>query len=69
MFQAFEIPICHVPEAIKALDTDSQLKMFDGRREVEEIEGQEWVKADRILEELELPFRIEMSTDQFISTL
>lgn len=69
MFQAFEIPVCHVPEAIKALDTDSQLKMFDGRHEVEEIEGQEWVKADRILEELELPFRIEMSTNQFISTL
>ena len=43
--------------------------MFDGRHEVEEIEGQELVKADRILEELELPFRIEMSTNQFISTL
>ena len=69
MFKAFEIPISHVHEAIKVLDTDYQLKMFDGRHKVEEVDAQEWKKANRILEELELPFRTEMSTDQFIASL
>ena len=69
MFEAFEIPKIHVKECIKVLDTHSQKKMFEGRHQVEEIDAHEWKKADRILEEFQLPFKIGMSTDQFIASI
>ena len=67
MFETFDIPKSHVSEAVKALDTHSQKKMFDNVKSQSSIvQEKEWVLADQILEELNLPFRISMDKDEFI---
>ena len=51
-----------VPEALKALDTHSQKKMFDKAiTEIESVEEEDWKEADVIFDELDIPIKISMS--------
>ena len=51
-----------VPEALKALDTHSQKKMFDKAiTKIESVEEEDWKEADVIFDELDIPIKISMS--------
>ena len=70
MFEVFDIPKSLVSEAVKALDTHSQKKMFDNEKsQASIVQDKEWIKADQILEELNLPFRISLEKDDFIKLI
>ena len=67
MFEALDFPQNGVEECIKALDKHSQNKMFDSdKSKTHLITDGDWKRADEILEELDLPFKISMSTEEFI---
>ena len=68
MFETFNIPLVYVDEAAKALGTHSQRKMFD-QELINTVDEREWIKADEILEELNLPFRISMEKDEFMNLI
>ena len=66
MFQALNIPQNNIDICIKALDRHSQNKMFDVNKTFDLITEKDWTRADEILAELNLPFRISMSIEDFI---
>lgn len=67
MFEALDFPQDNLEDCIKALDQHSQNKMFDSiKSETDLITEEDWKRADEILEELDLPFRISMSVEEFI---
>jgi hypothetical protein len=53
-----------VPEALKALDTHSQKKMFDKKiTEIESVGKEDWKEADEIFNDLDIPIKISMSVN------
>ena len=68
MFETLIIPLIHVEEAAKALDSYSKQKIFD-KLAPSTIDESEWILADQILEELNMPFRISMGKDEFINLI
>ena len=68
MFQKLDIPLVHVDEAAKALDSYSKQKIFNTNVE-SNINESEWILADQILEELNLPFRMSMGKHEFIQLI
>ena len=68
MFGKLNIPLAHVDEAAKALDSYSKQKIFD-ISVTSTIDESEWILADQILSELDLPFRISMEKNEFIQLI
>ena len=61
---ASDISLEFVPEALKALDTHSQKKMFDKAiTAIESVEKEDWKEADIIFDELDIPIKISMSVN------
>ena len=53
-----------IPEALKALDTHSQKKMFDKKiTEIESVGKEDWKEADGIFNDLDIPIKISMSVN------
>ena len=53
-----------VPEALKALDTHSQKKMFDKKiTEIESVGKEDWKEVDGIFNDLDIPIKISMSVN------
>ena len=67
MFQALNVPL-NMHECIQALDKHSQNKLFD-TKDSQIISEEDWMKADDILTELDLPLNTSMSTEEFISII
>ena len=68
LFQALDIPLEFVSEAIKALEKHSQNSIFDNAKNVQLVGNEEWKITDEIFKELDLPIRTSM-TVQEISNL
>ena len=64
LFEALNIPLEFVPEALKALDTHSQKNMFD-KKITEDYWTEEWLwnEVDEIFNELDIPIKISMSVN------
>ena len=63
MFEALNIPLEFVPEALKALDTHSQKNMFDKKITEDWNEELLWNEVDEIFNELDIPIKISMSVN------
>ena len=63
MFEALNIPLEFVPEALKALDTHSQKNMFDKNFSEDWTEELLWKEVDEIFNELDIPIKISMSVN------
>ena len=63
MFEALNIPLEFVPEALKALDTHSQKNMFDKKIIEDWNEELLWNEVDEIFNELDIPIKISMSVN------
>ena len=64
LFEALNIPLEFVPQALKALDTHSQKNMFD-KKITEDYWTEEWLwnEVDEIFNELDIPIKISMSVN------
>ena len=63
LFEALNIPLEFVPEALKALDTHSQKNMFDKKITEDWNEELLWNEVDEIFNELDIPIKISMSVN------
>ena len=63
LFEALNIPLEFVPEALKALDTHSQKNMFDKKITEDWTEEWLWNEVDEIFNELDIPIKISMSVN------
>ena len=63
MFEALNIPLEFVPQALKALDTHSQKNMFDKKINEDWNEELLWNEVDEIFNELDIPIKISMSVN------
>ena len=63
LFEALNIPLEFVPEALKALDTHSQKNMFDKKINEDWNEELLWNEVDEIFNELDIPIKISMSVN------
>ena len=62
LFEALNIPLEFVPEAIKALEVHSQKKMFDKAiTDVQVITDEDWNDVDDFLKEIDIPMKISMT--------
>ena len=66
LFEALNIPLEFVPEALKALDTHSQKNMFDKKITEDWNEELLWNEVDEIFNELDIPIKISMSEPMVI---
>ena len=63
LFEALNIPLEFVPEALKALDTHSQKNMFDKKINEDWNEELLWNEVDEIFNELDIPIKMSMSVN------
>ena len=63
LFEALNIPLEFVPEALKALDTHSQKNMFDKKITEDCNEELLWNEVDEIFNEIDIPIKISMSVN------
>ena len=65
LFKALDIPTNFAQEAIKALETHSQKKMFDKAiKDAEIVTEKDWKNADDIFNELNIPVKIAMTVQE-----
>ena len=71
LFHTLDVPIEFVPKALTALSKHSQNKFFGGSElnKEELISTQDWMKADAIFQNLNVPVRISMTADELFVAL
>ena len=67
LFKDLDVPTEFVPQALTALDKNSQNDLFASMSSDGLISEQDWTKVDQVFQTFEIPMRVDMTLDQLVS--
>ena len=67
LFEKLDFPADYVPETLTALTKHSQNNIFgtSDMNKNELISQEDWIKADNVFQELDVPIKVNMKMDEF----